>query len=188
MDEAVEEGTIGEEVVKTFVFQSGEESSEAEHIEEEEFLAEEECEERGSGDGFFLTRLKVFDALESAGESVAERELDRMKIGDLVAFIDEVFPQKFELSRLAASIHAGKGDVFHRLRVSKSAILGNERRFFGYETGYQEVKIIFSLAVCSEAEGIGKSRLFISRLLVKSCLCSAVSFSSVSRKIVYLLG
>ncbi len=131
MDEAVEEGTIGEEVVKTFVFQSGEESSEAEHIEEEEFLAEEECEERGSGDGFFLTRLKVFDALESAGESVAERELDRMKIGDLVAFIDEMFPQKFELCGFSAPIHAGKGDVFHRLRVSKSVILGNEEWFFG---------------------------------------------------------
>lgn len=186
MDEAVEEGAVGEDVVVSFAFQSAEEPSEAEQIEEEEFLAEKKREKRGFGDGFLLTGLEVLGVFESSGDPIGEREFDCVKIGDFKTFTDEVFPQKFELSRLAASIHAGKGDVFHRLRVSKSAILGNERRFFGYETGYQEVKMIFFLAVCSEAEGIGKSRLFISRLLVKSCLCSAVSFSSVSRKIVYI--
>ncbi len=145
VDYTVEEGTVGEEIVVLFTFQSGKESSEAEEIKEKKFLAEKKREKRGFGDSFLLTGLEVFGAFEPAGDPIGEREFDCVKIGDLMTFADEVFFQKFELGGLAAPIHAGKGDVSHRLRVSKSVILGNERRFFGHETGYREAKMNFCI-------------------------------------------
>lgn len=90
-------------------------------------MTEEECQNRGLGDRLFSSGLEVFLFFTNSHEAIGERKFDCVKIGHLVTLTDQVFFEKFELGGFAAAIHAGKSDVLHRLRVSKSGILSNDR-------------------------------------------------------------
>ncbi len=130
IDEAVEKRTIGEEVVITFPLQPSGEATEAEEVKKKKLLAEEEREEGGVGDGFFSTRLEMFFLSEETSEATDEGEFNRVKISHSLALTFELSAGEFELSGFAAAIHAGKGNVLHRLSVSKSAILSNDSVFY----------------------------------------------------------
>lgn len=113
MNQAIEERSVRKKIVVSFAFQSGNKASEAKYIEEEEFLTEQERENRSSSDSFFLAGLEVFLFFENSHEAIGEREFNCMKIGHFVTFADQVFFEKLKLGGFAAAIHAGKSDVFH---------------------------------------------------------------------------